>query len=170
MGLLAAAGCGLEGVDDGGGNPLRIPADDPAIDERLDALDIACESTLIVTGTYEPGAAAPDDHNGCWPVGTWTVNATVDRLGCTEQPDLPADHVYDDTFDDEATTINVQFANNPEEERVNLKISTSGDGLCHGHMQHYQLDNTVWALFPVLQDGGTLVGTGTYSVYNEDPF
>ena len=174
MGLLTLGACGLDGVDDGGpgggDNPLRIPADDPAIDDRLDTLDIACESTLLVTGTYAAGDPPPADHNGCWPVGTWTINATVDRLGCTEQPELPADHVYDITFDDEATTINVLFANNPDDERVNLKISTAGDGLCHGSMEHFGLDNSVWALMPTLQEDGTLSGIGTYSVYNEDPF
>lgn len=173
LGLLSLGACGLDGVDDGGSdgdNPLRIPADDPAIDERLDALDIACESTLNVTGTYAPGALPPDDHNGCWPVGTWTVTATVDRLGCTTQPELPADHVYDITYDDETTTINVLWANNPDDERVNLKISTAGDGLCHGSMEHFGLDNSVWALHPTLQADGTLSGNGTYSVYNEDPF
>ncbi len=171
VGLLATGACSPGGLDDGGeGDSLRIPADDPAIDERLDTLDIACESTLLVTGTYAAGDPPPSDHNGCWPVGTWTINAEVDRLGCDPQPDLPEDYVYTITFDDEATTINVAFANDVEDDRVNLKISTAGDGLCHGSMEHFGLDNAVWALFPTLQEDGTLVGTGTYSVYNEDPF
>ena len=73
-------------------------------------------------------------------------------------------------FDEEETTINVEFQNDPTNERVNLKISTAGDGLCHGGMEHYGLDNAVWSLYPTLQEDGTLEGTGTYSVYNEDPF
>ncbi len=169
---MALGACGLDGVDDGmgpEGNPLRIPADDPAVDERLDILDIACESTLTVTGTYTAGDPPPADHNGCWAVGTWTVNAAVDRLGCTEQPVL-ADYIYDVTYDEEAASVNVAFANDPNDDRVNLKISTAGDSLCHGTMEHFGLDNTVWSLAPVLQLDGTLLGVGTYSVYNEDPF
>jgi len=171
--MLGLGACALDSVDNGGGGDnsgLRIPADDPAIDERLDILDIACESTLFVTGTYVPGDPPPADHNGCWPVGTWTINATVDRLGCDPQPSLIEDYVYDIIFDDENTTINVGFANDPDNERVNLKISTEGDSLCHGSMQHFGLDNSVWNLSPTLQLDGTLSGIGTYSVYNEDPF
>ena len=73
-------------------------------------------------------------------------------------------------YDEEASTINVAFANDPADERVNLKISTAGDSLCHGAMEHFGTDNAVWALLPVLQLDGTLQGIGTYSVYNEDPF
>ena len=138
--------------------------------ERLDALDIICESTLIVTGTFVQGAEPPADHLGCWPVGTWTINTEVDRLGCDPQPSLSEDHVYNVVFDEEASSINVSFANDPEDERVNLKISTAGDSLCHGGMEHFGTDYAVWSLLPVLQLDGTLQGIGTYSVYNEDPF
>lgn len=173
--IALTGACGLEGVDDGGGppvgdGPVRIPADDPAVDDRLDALGIICESTLLVTGSYTPGQAPPDDHLGCWPVGTWTINATVDRQGCDPQPDLPEDMVYDVTFDEENTSINVAFANDPADERVNLKISTEGDGLCHGSMDHFALDGTVWGFRPTQQEDGTLSGIGTYAVYDEDPF
>lgn len=174
--LLLVGACALEDVEGpgtgepGDDDPVRIPADDPEIDERLDLLDIICESTLIVTGTFVEGAAPPADHLGCWPVGTWTINAEVDRLGCDPQPSLSEDHVYNVVFDEEANAIYVAFANDPDQERVNLKISTAGDSLCHGGMEHFGTDNAVWALLPVLQLDGTLQGIGTYSVYNEDPF
>lgn len=175
LALTLVGACALEDVEGpdnsmNGDGPVRIPADDPAIDERLDALDIVCQSTLIVEGSYDPGDPPPEDHKGCWPVGTWTVNATIDRLGCDPQPELPEDFVYNVVFDEENTTINVGFANDPADERVNLKISTAGDGLCHGSMEHFALDNTVWALQPTLQEDGTLKGIGTYSVFGEDPF
>lgn len=178
LGLLASGACALEDVDGEGGNgevdPRRIPADDPAVDERLDALDIACESTLTVTGANAPGNPPPDDHLGCWPVGEWTVTATIDRIGCDPQPDLSESMRYTITHDEENASINVLWANDPEDERVNLKISTAGDGLCHGAMEHFGGDTgdgfEVWAFYPTLQEDGSLVGTGTYSIYNVDPF
>lgn len=152
------------------GSVKRIPSEVPGFDERLDSLEIICESSLIVTGTFQPGVLPPDDHLGCWPVGTWTINATVDTLGCDPQPELPEDFIYEVSHDDEAGTINVGFVNDPTDERVNLKISTEGDGLCHGGMAHYAMDGTVWAFQPTLQEDGTLSGRGTYSVYSFDSF
>lgn len=168
----ASSACGLDGVDSGpiSDGPIRIPADEPAVDDRLDALEIICESTLIVTGTYLTGDPQPDGLNGCWPIGTWTVSATVDRLGCDPQPDLLEDMVYVVSYDEEASSHNVSFSNDPADERVNLKISTSGDGLCHGTMDHFGVDGTVWSFRPTLQEDGTLLGIGTYSVHQEDPF
>ncbi len=175
-GLLMTGACALEGVapqpvdNNGDDLPVRIPADDPEIDARLDALGIICESTLKVTGTYVQGAAPPADHLGCWPVGTWTVNMTVDRLGCDPQPSLETDYVYDITFDEEANTINVSFVNDPDNERQNLKISTAGDSLCHGAMEHFGTDFATWSLQPTLQLDGSLEGIGTYTVNEKDPF
>ena len=164
-----ASACELEDVPSNG--VKRIPNEDKSKDDRLDALDIICETDYIVTGTFEPGdTPQPDDQNGCWPVGTWTISATVDRLGCDPQPDFPTDFIYEVTYDREATTINVAYIADPDAERLNLKISTAGDGLCHGSMEHFGVDNTVWSLFPTLQEDGTLLGTGKYSVFGEDPF
>jgi hypothetical protein len=175
--LASSAACGVGGVDGGGGmtgdGPVRIPADDPSIDDRLDALEIICESTLNVTGTFVESLAQPEGYMGCWPVGTWSVTATVDRLGCDPQPEVTENFVYEVTFDEEASTHNVAFTGNgmaPNDDRVNLKISTAGDSLCHGSMDHYAIDGTVWGFRPTLQLDGTLLGIGTYSVFEEDSF
>lgn len=177
VGLLLTGACEIDDVGpeetgdgDGDGDGVRIPADDPAVDERLDALGIICESTLSVTGTYAKGAEQPEDQHGCWPVGTWTIQATVDRLGCDPQPLLSSDYVYDVTFDEDVNSIFVAFATDPADERVNLKISTAGDGLCHGAMDHFGTDYAVWSFLPTLQADGTLSGSGTYSLFDEDPF
>jgi hypothetical protein len=175
LSLAASTGaCALDGVDGGdppvGDGPFRIPSDDPSDDDRLDTLQIICESTLSVTGTFVAGLPEqPDDMNGCWPVGTWTVSATVDRLGCDPQPEIET-FVYEVTFDEENSTHNVGFPADPTNERVNLKISTSGDSLCHGSMDHYDVDGTVWGFRPTLQLDGSLEGTGTYTVHQEDSF
>jgi hypothetical protein len=172
---LGACAAPAPGGPIGGNGPDRIPADDPADDERLDALGIICQSTLNVTGTFVQGIDQPADLNGCWPVGTWTVNATIDRLGCDPQPNFGADEftesfVYDVTYDEENTQILVGYANDPDDERVNLKISTAGDSLCHGSMDHFALDGTVIGFRPTLQLDGTLEGIGTYTVFSDDTF
>lgn len=171
--LAVTGACAVGDVPTGQGQ--RIPSGDPAVEARLDGLDIICESTLIVTGTFVEGIAQPAELLGCWPVGTWTVMATIDRLGCRSQPDFvtgdyAGNWVYEVVYDDEASTHNVQFLNDPDDDRVNLKISTSGDSLCHGAMDHFALDNTVVGLRPTLQLDGTLQGIGTYTVYMDDTF
>ena len=164
-------GCTLDGVDHppGGDLPDRIPNEDPAEDERLDLLGIQCESTLIVTGTWEATTPQPADRPGCWPVGVWTVNATIDRQGCDPQAPVSGDYVYEVTNDDDDNNV-ITWLNDPEFERVNLKITTAGDSLCHGGFEHYFEDGTAIVLRPNLQLDGSLMGGGEYSVYLEDPW
>ncbi len=179
------------------GVTCRIPADDPSEDERLNQLDIVCESQFRVTGTYVAGIAQPAGQNGCWPVGTWTITAAVEQQGCDPQPALPEAMIYDVSFDEEETFIDVAFPSDPPELRAdgrdgcddgkdndgdglidnvdsgcrtNLKISTQGDGLCHGAMDHFNADNSVWSFRPTLQEDGTLSGIGTYAVHKADTF
>jgi hypothetical protein len=179
------------------GVTCRIPADDPSDDDRLDALGIVCESHFRVTGTFQPGIAQPADQNGCWPVGTWTITAELEDQGCDPQPELLETMTYNVNYDDEATQIAVLFPSDPPEIctngedccddgqdndgdglvdnldpgcRLNLKISSEGDGLCHGSMDHYALDNSVWGFRPTLQEDGSLSGIGTYAVHNSDSF
>jgi hypothetical protein len=141
--------------------------------------------------------AQPAGQNGCWPVGTWTITTEVEKAGCAPQPALPETLVYNVEFDEETTTIGVTFPSEPPEFcsngevccedgddndgdglideldpgcRLNLKISTEGDGLCHGSMDHYATDNSVWSFRPTLQEDGSLSGIGTYALYRADSF
>ncbi len=173
--LSAALGACAVGDVPGSGNGQRIPSPEEGVDARLDALDIICETTMNVTGTYVEGAAQPSEVLGCWPVGTWTVNATVDFLGCNPQPQFTdgafADtYVYEVSYNAEESFIQVSFVNDPADLRTNLKISTEGDGLCHGAMDHFALDGTVIAFRPTLKEDGTLEGIGTYTIFKDDTF
>jgi hypothetical protein len=180
LSLSAALGACVGDTTSGPGDPpddgpQRIPSSEDGVDERLDGLDIICESTMNVTGTYVAGAAQPADVLGCWPVGTWTLSATIDRLGCDPQPlfvdnEFTETYVYEVTHDAENAAIQVGFVNDPSDERVNLKISTAGDSLCHGAMDHYNLDGTVIGFRPTLQLDGTLQGIGTYTRHKDDTF
>lgn len=173
LALAGTAGCSLENVDGGGGDPSlpdRIPnSDNPAEDERLDLLGIQCESTLIVTGTWEETTPQPVDSFGCWSVGIWTVNVTYDRIGCDPQPEMVQQFTYEVTKDDEENSI-ITWLNDPENERIHFKITTSGDSLCHGGFEHYLPDNHLITLRPNKAMDGTLAGDGEYSVYLEDPW
>ena len=155
----------------GGGDDdvTRIPGD-PVEDQRLDDLDIICESSLAITGTFTPNPVQPpaDDFTGCGGVGTWNVTTTVGRVGCNPQP-TPPSFVYEVTFDVEAAALNVAFPADPGNNRVNLKITADGGG-CIGAFDHFELDNSVWAIQAPLQPDNTLLGTGTYTVYEFDSF
>lgn len=155
--------------DDGGADVTRIPGD-PDEDQRLDDLDIICQSTLTVTGTFTPNPVQPpaDDFTGCGGIGTWNVTATVDRVGCNPQP-TPPSFAYEATYDVDASLTNVSFPAEPNNNRVNLKVSAEGSD-CLGTFEHFGLDNSVWAMQAILQPDNSLLGTGTYSVYEFDSF
>lgn len=167
--LVACALDGVNGPGDQNGEVERIPSPEPGVDDRLDALGIICESTLTVTGTYTPTTAQPPDHLGCWEVGIWTVKTAINFLGCDPQEELATEYVYEITRDDEDVT-NVAYQGDFDPERMNLKITTQGDSLCHGSFEHFREDGVVFTFQPVLQLDGTLLGQGAYSVWAEDPF
>jgi hypothetical protein len=177
----AAAGCDLEdgppGMGGGGeggagggtdSTPSRIPSGDSAYEQMLDDLGIICESTLTVTGSFTEGAAQPSDLNGCWPVGTWRIEAAIDRQGCDPQTPIDGEFVYEVTHEED--TDDVTFVTDPSDERVNLKINTDGTGLCLGAFEHYGLANDVITFRPVLQEDGSITGIGSYQVHTQDPF
>ena len=177
LGLLAAAvslslgACALNGVQ-GNDNIDRIPSSDPAFDARLDALGIICETTLTVSGTYTQTEAPPPDHGGgCWDVGTWAVKTTVNFLGCDPQETLEQEYVFNVWRDDDSYSyVDYMGQWNDDPERLNLKITNSGDGLCHGNFEMFRSDGVVLSFFPTLQPDGTLTGDGAFDVWEEDPF
>ncbi len=173
IGLLAAsAGCGLEEVEGPAGtidNPVRIPSPEPGVDDRLDALGIICESTLVVTGTYTETEPQPADVGGCWDVGTWRFTVAVDFQGCDPQVPLTQEFVYEITRDEDLNT-NIIYQADPTAERVNLKVTSSGDGLCKGGFEHYFEDGTVWTFRPTKERDNTLTGGGLFTLWEEDPF
>jgi hypothetical protein len=186
--VLSAAtilvGCTLGDSGDGDGDgdgdietPDRIPNPEPGEDDRLDQLGIVCESTLLVTGTFVEGVPQPPDRSGCWEVGTWTVDMiAVDFQGCDPQPDLDMTFVYEITFDEEEAATNIVYLDDPDNERVNLKVTTNGSGDCLGGFEHFGLpgvfpDDVLLQLHPDLMAGGsTLQGIGAFAWYEEDPF
>jgi len=167
--LAACTPGGVTPVDNG--DVDRITSPEPGVDDRLDALGIICESTLTVTGTYTETMPRPPDNpgTGCWDVGTWVVRAVVDFLGCDPQEQLETEYVYEITRDEEDQT-NIEYMGTFDPDRMNLKVTSAGDGLCHGAFEHFRADGVVFTFQPVKQNDGTLIGIGAYSVWEEDPF
>lgn len=158
------------GAVDPGNLPTRIPnAMDPEYDPNLDALGIVCQTTMTLTGTFQEGEPQPADLNGCWPVGTWTVQTQLDFVGCDPQEPIAQEFVYTvQRIDDSNVVI---FDADPDNERVNFKISTDSSGGCFGGFEHYGLDLRVINLQPDLLPGTTtLTGEGFFQVWLEDPF
>lgn len=178
VGLVGlVAGCEVGGSGEGGGGeiPDRIANPEPGEDDRLDSLGIVCESALFVSGSYEPTMPQPDDRSGCWEVGIWTVNmVSVDRQGCDPQPAVDTAFTYEVTFDEDTAGTEIRFLDDPSNERLNLKITTSGDGLCHASFEHFGTDlfpdNVLLTLQPTLMEDGTISGIGAYAFYEDDPF
>ncbi|MHC4831614.1 MAG: hypothetical protein ACYTFT_14870 [Planctomycetota bacterium] len=168
-----ASGCALEEVDGPGGGtdgkPVRIPSPEPGVDDRLDALGIICESTLIVTGSVTETEPQPAGQGGCWDVGTWKFTVAVDFQGCDPQPALTEEFVYEITRDEDSNT-NIVYLADPDAERVNLKVTSAGDSLCHGGFEHFFEDGTVYTFHPNKAMDWTLSGDGLYTVWEEDPF
>ena len=177
----SASACTLgdtgEGVCDANGTICRVSSGDADVEQRLDDLEIVCETTFVLSGTFVESREQPVDLNGCWEVGTWTVNWDVDRQGCTPAPALPDTLVYvadrsgdPDIGDDIYSGFTFPADDNPD--RQHMKVTTAGDGLCHANLEHYGWDsnnNILVNMQPTLQDDGTITGIGTWSLYREDP-
>lgn len=168
-------GCALDpvgGPGGGDGEPTRIPSGDEEFEDRLDALGIVCESTLIVTGSVTPTDPQPAESNGCWPVGIWNVTVAMDRVGCSPQEAIEGEYVYEVTRDDESAT-NIIYQADPDGERLNLKITAAGDSLCHASFEHFGYngdDRVVLTFQPTRQLDDSLSGAGSYAFWEEDPF
>ncbi len=182
--VSSLAGCALDSVNDpgpGGGSgdddpaPVvdgfaRIASPDPEVDERLDLLGIACETTFTINGTFEPAAAPPADYEGCWPAGTWRVTYQTAFVGCDPQPEIAEEWVYEVTQDEDFQRT-ITYVADPEVQRINFAISTEATGTCHGELTHFLDNNHVISFKPLLAKGSNaLTGTGTYSVYTYDAY
>ncbi len=180
-GSLAACSVGDDGEDRDFGVE-RIVSDDADYEKELDEKGIVCETELIVTGTYVEGQPRPADIGGCWPSGTWTVQPSVEREGCSPAIPIEAQFVYEVVRDEENSTDSVTYPADSTNTRVNLKV-TAGGGGCEGSMEHFGItvpfldsslsNNIVLSLNPFLEDAGdgsTLIGKGTLRMHTDDTF
>jgi hypothetical protein len=144
------------------------PAYDGDDDDRQDTLGIICEGELSITGTFVASAPQPEDVFGCWPVGTWTFSASVGGHDCPSAPMVLPEYKFSVTRDAEEVE-HYSYDTDPAYERVRIKVTSGGGGLCEGGVELYSEDGKhVWILKPSLQADGTLNGSGQYELYGSD--
>jgi hypothetical protein len=143
----------------------RIPSDQ---DQRLDDLGIVCESTYTLSGSFAPASAAPDAGE-CWPVGEWSITATLDFQGCDPQVEYgsPRRYVVTGNADD---GYQFRYPADPDNPRIELGVVSHGGPDCEGQFDHFESDGSVWSLRPVLSPDGSISGTGSYALWIEDPY
>jgi len=176
----SVAACDVSGSTDSicneSGTMCRVNSSEKGVDQRLDDLDIICETTFILSGTFTESRAQPADQNGCWEVGEWVVNWDVDFAGCTPAPELADSFKYEgvrgSSNDGDNIDSGFTFLNEPNNQRVHLKVTSASDGLCHANFEHYgdKGNNNVLISFnPTLEADGTLSGEGSWALYRDDP-
>jgi hypothetical protein len=128
-----------------------------------------CSAYLSVAGTFaESRAADPLEVKGCWPVGTWTFKATLEQNECAEPPTLEEEYAFLVERDEDGKET-YQYLTDPNWERVYIKVTSGGGGLCEGGLEVFSEDGTkVLNLKPALQADATLTGFGEYDIFKVD--
>jgi hypothetical protein len=136
--------------------------------DREGTLGIICEAELQLAGAFQLGAPQPNDVFGCWPVGTWTMTATIMSTDCKDPPQLAAQYqmvVMRDVDDNQTYTL----ASDPSNRSVRLQVTSGGGGLCEGSLQIYNSDGTQLVnLSPSLQADSSINGHGQFELYGSD--
>jgi hypothetical protein len=133
-----------------------------------DQLGRVCSAVLGLTGAFEESAPQPSDVFGCWPVGTWTFTARVEDNECTEDPALENEYRFLVERDEESVET-YTYLTDPAYERVRIKVTSGGGGLCEGGLELYSEDGTkVLNLKPALHADKTITGFGEYDLYLRD--
>jgi hypothetical protein len=159
--LFACASGGQDGIVE------RIPSDQ---DDRLDQRGVVCESSYELSGSFVPsGQPSADQEGDCWPLGTWTVEASLTRKGCSPQKSFGAQRVYEVTVNADEE-YEYRFPADPDNQRVELGVISHGGPDCEGQFDHFDRDNAVWNVRPVLAPDGTITGSATYTMWPEDQF
>lgn len=172
LALGSVSGCALEGVEDPGGpGPSDGDNPDPLDDgENEDPKEVVCRAQLAVTGTIELSQAEPADRQGCWPVGTWTIDVTVADPGECDDVPIAEQYVYEIVLSDPNNTDagwEYVFPADPDNEYIFLKV-TEGGGRCQGSFEHYSDDRKQFTILrPFEESDNVLAGVGEYEFYVE---
>lgn len=168
LALGPLAGCLQPRNDPGNDSGMQRPG--TTNEDRQNELGITCDAELAITGTFEPGAPKPDDVSGCWPVGIWRFSPSVVSNNCPTEPRLEKEYAFQVDVDEELTEF-YTYLNDPTYERVRIKVSSGGGGICEGGLTLWSADGkTIWNLKPALQADNSLNGHGEYEIYEEDQY
>jgi hypothetical protein len=168
LALLPLSGCLEQAVGGPGGGNMQQQQEPPG-DNRGSVLGIACVATLSISGQFTLGLAQPADIFGCWPVGTWKFAAKVESSDCQEAPKLESQYSLTVGWDATLEEYTYKYDNDPTYQRVRLKVSSGGGGLCEGGVTVYSQDGKVVTnLKPALQADNTINGNGEYEIFTSD--
>lgn len=130
-----------------------------------DPLDRVCTAMLSLSGSFQESSPQPSDVFGCWPVGTWTFSAAIEDNACPETPVLEQEYAFEVSRDEDGEET-YQYLTDPTWERVLIKVTSGGGGLCEGGVEIYSSDGlVVLNLKPALQADKSITGFGEYDLY-----
>lgn len=131
-------------------------------------LGILCEAQLALYGTFSMSMAKPDDVSGCWPVGVWRFTSRLQANDCDQAPSLEPEYSFQVTRDEDSVET-YQYLNTPGYERVRMKVTSGGGGLCEGALQLFSPDGTTVVNFkPSLHEDLSIDGFGEYAIFESD--
>jgi hypothetical protein len=146
------------------------PKEMPPSDNRMTALGLQCDADLAITGSFVQEVAKPVEIEGCWPVGTWTFKASAVANRCPDAPTFENEYKFRVTRDAEDNE-SYEYLTNPAYERIRIKVTSGGSGLCEGGVTIWSLDGkTIWNMKPNLHADNHLDGQGEYEIYGEDQY
>ena len=162
--VLGLGACDTGAVGPGGPGP-------GGPDSQVNPVGVLCMATFKVSGTYVQSEAQPTEVTGCWPVGSWTFNATMDTNMCQTAPSVLPSYQFTvgETMDvDGNYDYTYQFNTDPTAHTI-MKVSGDGGGLCQGGFEIFSPDGKqIWNMKPSLETGNVLDGFGEYALYDAD--
>jgi hypothetical protein len=136
-----------------------------------------CTATMSVTGSFVRGVAPPLNpdgtmYEGCWGVGTWTFQATVNQNDCTPAPTMLPQYSFQGTLTtDPDTGDQIQqyaYVTDPSARSI-VRVSAAANAACEGELSLYSSDGIkVTSLKPWLNPDNTIVGDGEFAMYTND--
>jgi hypothetical protein len=162
---ILAVGCGV-------GDPNDTGPD-------MNPLGRQCTTTFSTHGSFVPDTANPKPVDpetgvaaeGCWPIGVWTFQATIDTNDCAPAPTLLAQYQFKGTvtLNEDGDPIQAFEYMTDSSVRNIVKVSEGGSGLCEGEVDLYNTDGTQVFLFkPALNADNSIAGDGEFGVFDSN--
>lgn len=144
----------------------------PIGDDVDDEDRITCQTDLDIAGTFTVSDAQPAEIVGCWPIGTWTFTATVTANDCASPPSLLGSYSFRGERDLSADDPNYAWdftVTAPNDPLASVSVQSGGGGLCSAGLNYFTADGKgTYSLHPALQEGGALIGHGTFQQHTLD--
>jgi hypothetical protein len=142
--------------------------DQPGDDDN----DVVCTAELDIAGSFVQTSPPPTPETGCWPIGTWTFQATVVTNDCATAP-TPGQESFrvdrDTAAPEPDFTWIYTYLTTPATNTADISVSSGGVGECEGQLLLFNSDGKeMWSLRPALLLDSSLAGHGTFSIHTRD--